>query len=245
MGTAVSLTLPAGSGGVGTLTASLTGTLPGSVTFVASTRRLSGTPAATFTSASFTYTMTDDEGESESLTFTIVVADSFEISITVPAQAEPGETVDILSTISNPNNDTLTITWKATAGDIADDSDEDTTITIPGTANIIAVTCTVTSDANETATATAYLTIGDPAANIFTPAVRIEIEGVDVTDRRIPSSTGWRSANRLTIRSCLPSGAVASALTSTTKMGISTITTHRISSSIKGYLRTVGARRCL
>ena len=60
VGTAVSLTLPAGSGGVGTLTASLTGTLPGSVTFVASTRRLAGTPTATFSSASFTYTMTDD-----------------------------------------------------------------------------------------------------------------------------------------------------------------------------------------
>ena len=186
VGTAVNLTLPAGSGGVGTLTASLTGTLPGSVTFVASTRRLAGNPTATFSSASFTYTMTDAESESESLTFTIIVADSFEISITVPAQADSGETADILSTISNPNNNTLTITWKATAGDIADDSAEDTTITIPGTSTIIAVTCTVTTDANETATATAYITVGAPAANIFTPAVRIEIEGVDVTDRRIP-----------------------------------------------------------
>ena len=111
---------------------------------------------------------------------------ALQIAITVPAQADPGEIVDILSTISNPNNNTLTIAWQTTAGDIDDDSAEDTSITVPETPTVIAVTCTITSDANETATATAYLTVGDPKANIYTPAVRIEIEGVDVTDRRIP-----------------------------------------------------------
>ena len=73
VGTAVSRTLPAGSGGVGTLTASLSPTTPAGVTFTASTRALAGNPTATFTSATFTYTMTDAEGESESITFTIVV----------------------------------------------------------------------------------------------------------------------------------------------------------------------------
>ena len=71
VGTAVALTLPAGSGGVGTLTPSLSGTLPAGVTFTASTRALAGTPTATvLTSATFTYTMTDEESESESITFT-------------------------------------------------------------------------------------------------------------------------------------------------------------------------------
>ena len=41
-------------------------------------------------------------------------------------------------------------------------------------------------DMGATSEATAYITVGDPKANIYTPAVRIEIEGVDVTDRRIP-----------------------------------------------------------
>ena len=73
VGTAVALNLPSASGGVGTLTASLAGTLPAGVTFTASTRALAGNPTAVFTSASFTYTMTDAEGETATLTFTIVV----------------------------------------------------------------------------------------------------------------------------------------------------------------------------
>ena len=73
VGTAVSRTLPAGSGGVGTLTASLSPATPAGVSFTASTRALAGNPTASFTSTTFTYTMTDAEGESESITFTIVV----------------------------------------------------------------------------------------------------------------------------------------------------------------------------
>ena len=73
VGTAISRTLPAGSGGVGTLTASLSPTTPAGVSFTASTRALAGNPTASFTSTTFTYTMTDAEGESESITFTIVV----------------------------------------------------------------------------------------------------------------------------------------------------------------------------
>ena len=74
VGTAVAETLPAGAGGVGNLTASLSPTTPAGVTFTAATRALAGNPSATFTSATFTYTMTDEEGIAESITFTIVVS---------------------------------------------------------------------------------------------------------------------------------------------------------------------------
>ena len=70
---AVSLTLPEGSGGVGDLTASLTGTLPSGVSFTASTRALAGNPSAVFVVATFTYTMTDAENVTESISFTILV----------------------------------------------------------------------------------------------------------------------------------------------------------------------------
>ena len=73
VGTAVNLTLPVGAGGVGTLTPSLSPTLPSGVTFTAGTRALAGNPTATFTSATFTYTITDSEGVSASITFTIAV----------------------------------------------------------------------------------------------------------------------------------------------------------------------------
>ena len=68
------MTLPAGSGGVGTLTASLAGTLPTGVTFNASTRALAGNPSAVFSVATFTYTMTDAEGVAASITFTILAS---------------------------------------------------------------------------------------------------------------------------------------------------------------------------
>ena len=55
MGMAVSLTLPEGAGGVGTLTASLTGTLPSGLSFTASTRVLAGNPSVVFDVATFTY----------------------------------------------------------------------------------------------------------------------------------------------------------------------------------------------
>ena len=74
MGMAVSLTLPEGAGGVGTLTASLTGTLPSGLSFTASTRVLAGNPSVVFDVATFTFTMTDEEGESASISFTILVA---------------------------------------------------------------------------------------------------------------------------------------------------------------------------
>ena len=74
VGTAVSLTTPTLSGGVGTLTYSITPALPAGVTFTAATRLLSGTPTAAAASATYTYTGTDEEGISASRTFTIVVA---------------------------------------------------------------------------------------------------------------------------------------------------------------------------
>ena len=73
VGSAESLTLPVATGGTGTITYSLTGTLPTGVTFVAGTRVLSGTPTGRFSSASFTYTATDGDGDTVELTFTIVV----------------------------------------------------------------------------------------------------------------------------------------------------------------------------
>ena len=73
VGTAVSLTLPTASGGVGLITFSLSPTLPTSVTFTPSTRLLTGNPTGRFSSTTFTYTAEDADGTTVSLTFTIIV----------------------------------------------------------------------------------------------------------------------------------------------------------------------------
>ena len=65
------LTLPAASGGDGTLTYSLSPSVPG-LAFAPSTRRLSGTPTRTG-SYNMTYTATDEDDDTASLTFKIIV----------------------------------------------------------------------------------------------------------------------------------------------------------------------------
>ena len=87
VGTAVSLTLPTATGGVGTLTYTLTGTLPDGVTFTPGTRALAGTPTGRFSSASFTYTATDAEGVAHTQSFAIVVtADAIAFASTIANQ---------------------------------------------------------------------------------------------------------------------------------------------------------------
>ena len=73
VGTAISaLTLPAASGGDGTLTYSLSPTVAG-LTFSSATRRLTGTPTAAGT-YTMTYTARDADGDIATLRFTITVA---------------------------------------------------------------------------------------------------------------------------------------------------------------------------
>ena len=72
VGTAIAtLTLPEASGGDGTLTYSLSPSVPG-LTFNATARQLSGTPSAAGTHA-MTYTVTDENGDSDTLSFTVTV----------------------------------------------------------------------------------------------------------------------------------------------------------------------------
>ena len=74
VGTAISaLTLPEASGGDGTLSYSLSPSVPG-LSFDAMTRQLTGTPTAAGTHA-LTYTVTDEDGDTDSLRFTITVED--------------------------------------------------------------------------------------------------------------------------------------------------------------------------
>ncbi len=72
VGTAIdALTLPEATGGDGTLTYSLSRSVPG-LTFNTSTRRLTGTPT-TGGSYDLTYTVTDADGDTDTLRFSVVV----------------------------------------------------------------------------------------------------------------------------------------------------------------------------
>ena len=67
-------TLPAATGGDGTLRYSLSPNLPGGVVRDSTTRQVSGTPTGALSRTQYTWTATDTEGDSASLTFRITVA---------------------------------------------------------------------------------------------------------------------------------------------------------------------------
>ena len=67
------VTLPAATGGDGTLTYSLSPALPTGMSFNAATRRLSGTSTVVLGQTEYTYTVTDADGDTDTLTFDITV----------------------------------------------------------------------------------------------------------------------------------------------------------------------------
>ena len=112
------VTLPAATGGNGELTYSLAGALPAGVTFDASTRRLSGTPAKKQAATEHTYTATDADGDAASLSFTIEVAGrarddaAFVSYVDVPSKMAAGSTATVTVRMQN----TGTTTWTSAEG---------------------------------------------------------------------------------------------------------------------------------
>ena len=135
-----------------------------------------------------TCTATDARGATATKTATITVRQPNRpptVSLNVPATAEPGQTVNIEAIVTDLDGDNTTGEWRSPKGSIAQPENASTTFTLPLETGIVPITYEAMDDMGATTSKTAYVTVGDPTANIFTPAVRIEIEGVDVTDRRI------------------------------------------------------------
>ena len=113
-----SQTLPAATGGTGELAYTLTGTLPAGVTFDASTRTLSGTPAKKQEATEYTYTATDTDGDAASLSFTVEVAGrasddaSFVSYVDVPSTMAAGSSATVTVRMQN----TGTTTWTSADG---------------------------------------------------------------------------------------------------------------------------------
>ena len=141
------------------------------------------------TPQTITCTATDDRGAMTTATATITVRQPNRpptITLNVPATASPGQTVNIEAIVTDPDGDATTGEWRSPKGSIAHPESASTTFTAPLETGIVPLTYEAMNDMGATSTKTAYITVGDLKANIYTPPVRIEIEGVDVTDRRIP-----------------------------------------------------------
>ena len=83
-------TLPTATDGDGSLTYTLTPTLPNGLTRNPTTRQISGTPTIHQTATTYTWKATDTDGDAAQLTFTITIAE--DLSPTFGAQTIPNQT---------------------------------------------------------------------------------------------------------------------------------------------------------
>ncbi len=108
------VTLPAATGGNGTLSYSISPALPAGLSFNVGTRVLSGTPTGASASATYTYTVSDVDDntantDEDTLTFTIVVAAAQD---TAPVFADDAS----IANLSLTQNSAMTVTLPAATG---------------------------------------------------------------------------------------------------------------------------------
>ena len=179
VGTAIEpLTLPAASGGDGTLTYSLSPSVPG-LSFNATTRRLAGTPTTAGTHA-MTYTVRDADGDTGTLSFGIAVEGSAgtNTSPAFPATGGPGDqtyTVDTaIAALTLPaasgGEGTLTYSLSPSVPGLSFNATTRRLAGTPTTAGTHAMTYTVTDTDGDSDTVSFGITVeesdgGTPGAN--------------------------------------------------------------------------------
>ena len=202
--TITALTLPAATGGTGTLTYTLTGpsdaalnlAVPGLI-FTATTRVLTGTPTTAATTA-LTYTVTDERGSTASDTVTLTVADG--VALNAPNDqtytmdrpitdltlaAATGGTGTLTYTLTGPSDAALNVavpglTFTATTRILTG---------TPTTSATIPLTYTVTDERGSTASDTFTLTVAAQVA-VTAPNDQTYTMGRPITALTLPAATG-------------------------------------------------------
>ena len=109
IGQMVNSVLPAASGGIGTLAYTLTGNLPGGLSFDSGAHAIIGIPNAASAATSLTYTVTDGFPDSLALTFTVTVVDR--PVVTISDTIEIGTPATRLTDSANSADGALTFTF--------------------------------------------------------------------------------------------------------------------------------------
>ena len=211
------LTLPAATGGTGTLTYTLTGpsdaalnvAVPG-LTFIATTRVLSGTPTTAATTA-LTYTVTDERGSTASDTFTLTVATGVALNAPGDQTYTMGQTItDLTLPAATGGTGTLTYTLRDGSGNDVDTTDNavpglafNTTTRVltgtPTTAATTALTYTVTDERGSTASDTLTLTVATGVA-LNAPGDQTYTMGQTITALTLSAATGGTGTLTYTLR---------------------------------------------
>ena len=211
------LTLPAATGGTGTLTYTLTGpsdaalnvAVPG-LTFNTTTRALSGTPTTAAT-IPLTYTVTDENGSTASATFTLTVATAVALNAPNNQTYTMGTTIpDLTLPAATGGTGTLTYTLRDGSGNDVDGTDNavpgltftSTTRILTGTPTTqatTALTYTVTDQNGSTASATFSITVAVGVA-LNAPNDQTYTMGRPITALTLPTATGGTGTLTYTLR---------------------------------------------
>ena len=202
------LTLPAATGGNGTLTYSLTPALPSGLDFDEDTRILSGTPAAgsATTATNYTLTVTDIDGDTDEFVLSITVraestvtADATAVTLPVIAgnhdiRITASETSwDVSESIAwleatKVNNTTLRVSYQQNTG-----AERSGTVTV--TLEEVSLEITVTQIADE-----------EPAFADEDIDPQVYTETVEISDLTLPAATGGDGTLTYSWNPALPSG---------------------------------------
>ena len=241
------VTLPAVSGGSGTLSYSLTPALPDGLSFEATTRVLAGTPASVADEGTWTLTATDEAEASATLAVTI--------EILAPAAGPPSfEGVDAPAVSVTAGESMAPVTLPAASGGSGTVSYalapqlpaglafEATTRAVSGTPQVAAETASWTltaTDENEaSATLTVTITVTAPGtppsyAGIDSPALEF-LEGSALDPVTLPAATGGNGALTYALAADLGNGLdfeAATRVISGTPAAPAATTTHTLTAT--------------
>ena len=213
------LTLPAATGGTGTLTYTLTGpsdaalsvVVPG-LTFTATTHVLTGTPT-TQPTTDLTYTVTDQNGSTDSATFSITVADGVAVNAPNAQTYTIDQTITALTLpTATGGTGTLTYTLRDAGGNDVDTTDNavpglsfDNTATVrtltgtPTTQATTDLTYTVTDQNGSASSVTFNITVADVVALTDTGDQTYTM-GQTITALTLPAATGGTAPLTYTLR---------------------------------------------
>ena len=229
VGDAFSLRLPEGTGGSGTYTYTLAGTLPAGLTFDATTRVLAGSVASSFASMQFTYTVNDGT-DTISLNFNIaVVADPIVFSPTNIADQiwRVGTSANVTLPVASGGIGALTLAL--TPALPAGMTFEAASRTITGTPTTVTAEATYTYAATDTESTSAELEFEITVEAMITMAGAVDFRTDTIADQRyvvgtavnvqVPTATGGMGALMYGFSPALPDGltfnAVARTITGT------------------------------
>ena len=211
------LVLPAATGGTGSITYSISPSLPGGLSFAASTRTLSGTPTSSQTAQTYTYTATDANGATISQTFTITVNTALSLgTIANQTYTQNQQITDLVLPAASGGTSpyTYTLTPALPTGLTFTAS----TRTVSGTPSAVKAqtqyTYTATDANGTTAVQTFNLTV-NAALSLGTVFNQTYTQNQQITDLVLPAASGGTSPYTYTLTPALPTGLTFTASTRT------------------------------